>query len=38
MEVDIRVEMIATKRIDEGREALRNMAVTQVFTHDCAVL
>ena len=38
MEVDVRVEMVATERIDEAREALRDVAVAQVFTHDGAVL
>jgi hypothetical protein len=30
--------MIATERIDEGREALWDVAVAQVLAHDGAVL
>ena len=34
MEVEVSVEMIAAEHIDEGREALRDMAVAELFTYD----
>ena len=34
MEVDVRVEVIAAERIDAGREALRDVAVAELFTYD----
>ena len=34
MEIDVRVEVLAAKSVDQGREALRDVAVAQVFAHD----
>ena len=38
MEVEVRVEMIAAERINEGREALRDVAVAKLFTYDRSIL
>lgn len=37
MKVDVRVEVVAAKSIDEASEVLRDMAITQVFAHDGVV-
>ena len=34
MEINIRVQMIAAERVDQVREALRDVAVAQVLAHD----
>ena len=34
MEVEVSVEMIAAERINEGREALRDVAVAKLFAYD----
>ena len=38
VEVDVGVEEFVAERVDRVGETLRNMAVTQVFAHDGAVL
>ena len=38
MEINIWVQMILAERVNQGRKALRDMAVAQVLAHDGAVL
>ena len=38
VEVDVRVEVLAAEGIHEAREALRDVAVAQVFAHEHAIL
>ena len=38
MEIDIRIQMLATERVDQRRKALRDVAVAQVLAHDGAIL
>ena len=38
MEVDVRIEKVVAESVDLGGEALRDMAVAEVFAHDGAIL